>query len=165
MDPTTWPTNPVTGGPVEPAPYASYAEEPARASWRDRIDYSRWSFYGALAGGVLILIAAFVAALFVTVVDALDRPLLDATWEDAMLIGLWGLVTGGAVVLAALRTRERPDTATVPGLVMITAGVLSFFALGGFFVGGLAAIIAGVLAVAGSRSVWRVPAPRVREVA
>jgi len=153
MDPYP-PASPLAADPV-------YAEEPfdepPPRAWRERVDYAQWAFYGGLVGGVLILVAAFVAALF--------GPFLDATWEQAMLIGLWGLVTGGAVILAALRVKERPDAAAMPGLVMTAAGVLSFFALGGFFLGGLAAIVAGVLAVAGSRSVWRMPAPRVRDYA
>ena len=195
MDPRTYPTNPVTGGPVaqrgpDAAADASraategplvveddryerydYTLEPevdtieAPAPIARRLDLGQWAFYAGLAGGVLILVAGFVAALFVTAADALDQPFLDATWQDAMLIGIWGLVTGAAVVLGALRVRERPDASGIPGLVMIAAGVLSFFALGGFFVGGLAAILAGVMAVASSRSMWRMPGPRVRDVA
>jgi hypothetical protein len=181
LDPT-YPTNPVTGGPIVDDPYHRYepVEPPApRATWMDRVDSGKWSFFGGLAGGVMILIAAFVTALFLTAMatfaggiptwdwfgdDAGDRA--DNGWPEVpIFIGVWGLVTGGAVILAAMATKERPDASAMPGLVMIVAGLASFFAMGGFIVGGLLAIAAGVLAMAGSRGMWRVRAPRVRDYA
>lgn len=187
MDPT-YPTNPVTGGPayagpsyVDPVTGPHYREEPlvppSTGTWQDRVDYPRYAFYGGMAGGVLILLAAFLGALLLTAMATFGGGLPSWAWgvdddpggrddgfpEVPILIGVWGLVTGGAVLLAALRVKERPQHAAMPGILMIAAGVLSFFALGGFMLGGLLAIVAGVLAVAGSRSVWYARGPRLRE--
>ncbi|HUR68716.1 MAG TPA: hypothetical protein VM370_05670 [Candidatus Thermoplasmatota archaeon] len=169
MDPT-YPSSPVYHeAPLEPA---------APATWGERIEYARAGFYAGLAGGVLILVAAFVTALFLTAMatfaggvptwtwfdnDVRDGVVNDGWPEVPIFIAVWGLVTGAAVLLGALAVKERPDRATVPGVVMLAAGLLSFFALGGFFLGGLLAIVAGVLAVAGSRNVFGVRAPRVRD--
>lgn len=141
-----------------------YRQEPALPheppDWAPRGDHSRYAFYGGMAGGVLILLAGFIGALVLTLmaVFADVRP----AWEVPVLIGLWGLVTGGVVLLAALRVKEAPETAALAGLAMVAGGVLSFFALGGFVLGGLLAILAGVLAIAGSRSLWYARGPRIR---
>lgn len=163
------PTNPLTGGPVyEPAE----APAPPVRAWTDRIEHARWAFYAGLAGGVLILVAAFITALFVSALAGFHA-MPDGWWgvdaDDAdggfpevpIMIGLIGLVTGAAVVFGALRTKERPDRASGAGALMLAGGVLSFLATGGFLLGGVLAIAAGVLAIAGSRGVWTVRAPRV----
>lgn len=184
MDP--YPTNPLTGGVPDTTyradPYGGPAyDPPTRASPRsnDRVDYTRWAFYAGLAGGVLILLAAFVVALFLTAWATFGGGTLPGwgAWNDAadvergesgfpeipILLSIWGLVTGGAVLLAALRAREYPDRAALPGIVMVAGGLLSFFALGGFLIGGLLAMIGGVLAIAGSRTLWTARGPRVRD--
>lgn len=171
MDPL-YPTNAVTGGHV----YEEPALPPERVTWTDKIEYTRYAFYGGLAGGVLILVAAFIGALFLTAMATFGGGLPSWAWgvddqvgrddgfpEVPILIGVWGLVTGGTVILAALRVKERPMHAALPGVAMIAGGVLSFFALGGFLLGGLLAIIAGVLAVAGSRTLFYARGPRLRE--
>lgn len=177
MDPLTYPTNPLTGTSVASEPYETY-DPPTRITWSDKIEYTRWAFYGGLVGAVLILIAAFITALLLTAMATFGGGLPAWAWgfdadnngvrdngfpEVPILIGVWGLLTGGAVILAALRAKERPERAALPGLLMMTAGILSFFALGGFFLGGLLAIVAGVLAVAGSRTLWTARAPRLRD--
>ena len=192
MDPH-YPTNPVTGGPLvqeEPVIREEPVIPPDHGTWTDKVDYPRYAFWGGIAGGVLILLAAFLGALLLTAMATFGGGLPSWAWgvdddpggragrvDDApapsylgsdgfpevpIIIGLWGLVTGGATLLAALRVRERPQHAAWPGIVMIAAGVLSFVALGGFMLGGLLAILAGVAAIAGSRSVWYARGPRVR---
>jgi uncharacterized protein YacL len=130
-------------------------------SWTDRIAYTRWAFYAGLAAGVLILLAAFIGALFLSVMAAMGNQ-LSAYPQTPVLIGAWGIVTGGAVTLATLRVKERPMHAAMPGVVLVAGGVLSFLALGGFLLGGLLAIVAGVLAIAGSRAVFYARGPRLR---
>lgn len=176
MDPDPYPTNPMTGDyhsepAVPPSP-------PLRATWDDKVDYSRWAFYAGLGGGVLILLAAFLGALLFTAIAAFGGVMPGWAWwgpgadgvrvdsafpEVPILIALWGLLTGIAVVLCALRIKERPDEAAIPGIVMLVAGLLSFLALGGFLLGGVLAISGGVLAIAGARSLWGMHAPRARD--
>jgi hypothetical protein len=78
------------------------------------------------------------------------------------LFAVWGLVTGGAVLLGALKLKENHEAAAGPGAIMLVGGLLSFLVFGGFLVGGLLAIVAGVLAIAGARSVFAVRGPRIR---
>lgn len=177
MDP--YPSNPLTGGIPDTTYRPIDAPATTSARWTDRTDYARWAFYAGLAGGVLILLAAFVVALFMTAWATFGGGAVPGwgAWNDAadvergesgfpeipILLSLWGLVTGGAVLLAALRAREHPERAAIPGIIMVSAGLLSFFALGGFLIGGILAMVGGVLAIAGSRTLWTTRAPRVRD--
>lgn len=160
---------------ADPAPRVEPAYVPPRPSWAegaDRGDFVKWAFYSGIAGGVLILLGAFCLALLMTVMSFLGGPAMGWPWmgeggEDnallmALLIAVWGLFTGGAVVLGALRLKETPHASAIPGGIMLAGGILSFLVFGGFLVGGLLAIVAGVLAVAGARSVLALRGPRLR---
>ena len=163
-DPVEYRTEPA----VPPAP------RPAWAAWADKGELVKWAFYGALAAGVLILLCAFAFALMMTVMGFLGGPALgwpwftepdgDVEWSPLVpfLFALWGLLTGGAVLLGALRLKEEPHASALPGVVILVGGLLSFLVFGGFLVGGLLAIVAGVLAIAGARSVFSVRGPRFR---
>lgn len=186
MDPYPVDRAPATPGPyaASPPPYVATdpvhprvepAYTPPRPAWAagtDRADFVKWAFYSGVAGGVLILLGAFCLALLMTVMSFLGGPAVGWPWmgdagEDnsfliALLVAVWGLFTGGAVVLGALRLKETPHASAVPGAVMLAGGILSFLVFGGFLVGGLLAIVAGVLAVAGARSVFTLRGPRLR---
>lgn len=167
--------------PPGPEPVPIPAHVPPRPEWaarHDRGDFVKWGFYAGLAGGVLILLCAFTVALLMTVLGFLGAPDLawafdgDAAIDDdgwspvaPFLFALWGLLTGGAVILAALRLKETPHASAMPGVVMLLAGIMSFVVLGGFLVGGILALVAGVLAIAGARSVLLVRSPRHRGAA
>lgn len=168
----------------EPATYEAVpAYAPPRAAWAtftDKSDFVKWAFYAGLASGVLILLCAFSVALLMTVMGFLGGPTFawpwvtdpdgpgprvsDPDWSPAVpfLFALWGLITGGAVLLGALRLKENHEAAAGPGAIMLLGGLLSFLVFGGFLVGGILAIVAGVLAVAGARSVFALRGPRVR---
>lgn len=128
--------------------------------WMQRGNLREWAFIAGLAGGVLIMVGAFAVALFVTALQ-LVGPVDSNVWflDDgnfpgaALAVAVWGLVTGGVVLWGALRLKQGDDASALPGALMLIGGILSFFALGGFLVGGLAAIAAGVMAVAGAEYV------------
>lgn len=157
-----WPANP------DPSPASS------RPLYAERDRYRRGAFYLGLASGVLIITCAFLAALLMTFLGlfgawpetwwwGIDDP--DSVGEllfAAFLLGLWGLVTGALVLWGAARLRANSDNALAPGLAMTAGGLLSFLALGGFVVGGIGAIIAGVLAVAGAPPMALERGPRLR---
>lgn len=158
-----------------PDPVVVPAHRPVRPEWAqraDRGDFVKWAFYAGLASGVLILLCAFSVALLMTLMALLGGPDLDWVWAGdpdgdwspaaPFLFATWGLLSGGAVLLGALRLKEQPESSAMPGIVMLAGGLLSFFVLGGFLVGGLLAIVAGVLAIAGARSVVLVRGPRTR---
>lgn len=182
MDPDPYATNPGSYA-REPGTLPEYRVEPVagakampiRAAWEDKIHFSRWAFYAGLAGGILILLAAFLGALLFTAIAAFGGTMPGWAWwradvgdndggfpEVPILIAVWGLVTGIVVLLCALRIKERPDEAAIPGIAMLVAGLLSFLALGGFLLGGIFAIAGGVLGIAGSSHLLGTRAPRVR---
>lgn len=169
--------SPISGAtlPYYEEPAVPPPPRPAWATWTDKGDFVKWAFYSGLAAGVLILLCAFSMALLMTMMNALGGPGLawpwvdaevradgDADWLAPFLLALWGLVTGGMVLLGALRLKETPHNSAMPGLLILVGGLLSFLALGGFLLGGLLAIASGVLAVAGARSVFNVRGPRLR---
>lgn len=164
---------PPSAYPPEPVPVPAYV--PPRAAWAeraDRADFSKWAFFAGLASGLLILLCAFSVALVMMLLSALGGPDLDWVWAGdpdgewspvaPFLFALWGLLAGGAVLLGALRLKENPQGSAMPGVVMVLGGLMSFLSLGGFFVGGILAIIAGAMAIAGARSVLLVRGPRLR---
>lgn len=127
--------------------------------WSDRADLRQWAFLAGLAGGVLILVGAFALALFLTSMQLLGAGDADIWYLDddnfpgiPLAVALWGLLSGGLVLMGALRLKEMDEISAMPGVIMLVGGLLSFFALGGFLVGGLASIVAGVLAIAAART-------------
>lgn len=152
------------------------AVEPERPAWAQRTekwDLPQYGFFAGVAGGVLILLCAFSLALFLTAmaffgwgswpwVDGVQSGRADDWWVWPLGVAACGLVTGATVLLSALRVKERPDAGALAGVAMVAGGLLSFFAMGGFLLGGLLAIVGGVLAVMGSRTVVLVRAPRVQ---
>lgn len=135
----------------------------------DRLKLRRWSAFLGLCGGVLILTAAFVLALMMTFLGLFGA--WPAIWgwgsggglpiaAAALLVSIWGLLSGGLVLYMAWRVADEDENTLPAGVGLVAGGLLSYFALGGFLVGGLLAIGAGVLAVAGSKPLVLERAPR-----
>lgn len=166
MDP--YPSNPLTGGTPS---YTTHGDRGADPGWTEKADFRRWGYYAGLAGGVLILLGAFSTALFMMAAALFGADPLwwrlgdDEGWFPwlALVVGVWGLLTGALVLISAASLKESNDATVLPGIGMIVGGLLSFFALGGFLVGGILAIVGGVLAVAGARTVFGVRGPRLQD--
>ena len=179
------PVYPTSGPVADAAPL--YDETPAytppRAEWAERTEKGRfveWAFYSGIGAGVLILLCAFSVALLMTVMGFLGGPSFawpwltdpdgagpaanDAEWSPVVpfVFALWGLLTGGMVLVGALRLKENPHASALPGAIILVGGLLSFLVFGGFLLGGLLAIASGVLAIAGARSPFLVRGPRIR---
>ena len=58
-----------------------------------------------------------------------------------------GLIAGVAVLAGAVMIYARPASASTWGLVVLIFSVLSFFGMGGFFIGAILGIIGGILAM------------------
>lgn len=83
-------------------------------------------------------------------------------WGDAALtpinfiriiftsIAVLSLISGVVVLVAALLLRSRPREHTTWGTLILIFSILSFFGMGGFFIGALLGIIGGALALS-----WR----------
>lgn len=59
-----------------------------------------------------------------------------------------GVISGIAVLVGAVMIYTRPRSTATWGLVVLVFSVLSFFGMGGFFVGAVLGIIGGALALA-----------------
>lgn len=162
--------SPPPAPPIPSAPPSFSAAPPAtpRALWADRAQMREWAFIGGMVGAVLILVGAFAVALFVTVMNLVDASDPDVWFLDEanfpgapLAVALVGMLTGGLVLVGALRLKDGQDPSAIPGGAMLFGGILSFFALGGFLVGGLTAIVAGVMAISGARTVLPPRVPRV----
>lgn len=167
------PTTTATYPEARPAP-AAVADAPAWSPRRwasDRVDLLQYAFWAGLAGGVLILLGAFAISLFLMAMTLFG--VTPASWwvfdvdgpgdgdgradwfpGMAVAVAIWGLLTGGMVLLGAVRLKEGGRVTALPGVVMLMGGLLSFFALGGFLLGGIIAILGGVLAIAGASTVF-----------
>ena len=58
-----------------------------------------------------------------------------------------GLIAGVAVLAGAVMIYARPASASTWGLVVLIFTILSFFGMGGFFIGAILGIIGGILAM------------------
>ena len=70
--------------------------------------------------------------------------------------GLWfiGLISGVIVVICAIMLGSRPVEHTTWGTLILVFSIISFFGMGGFFIGAILGIAGGALALS-----WR-PAQR-----
>ncbi len=64
-----------------------------------------------------------------------------------------GLISGIVVLVGAVMIYTRPANASTWGLLVLVFSILSFFGMGGFFIGAVLGVVGGALAMA-----WR-PAP------
>lgn len=114
-----------------------------------------WSFVGLLTGGILILVGG-VAGVGMMGFGGYGMGMGHMTWTGTPApvswgwwMGIWGFLTGATAIVAAVNVRARRNVATW-GTVGIVTGALSLLAMGGFFVGALATITGGALALAAS---------------
>ncbi|MDG7006626.1 MAG: hypothetical protein JRN06_00110 [Nitrososphaerota archaeon] len=61
-----------------------------------------------------------------------------------------GLIAGIAVLVGAIMIYARPSKAPTWGLLVLIFSILSFFGMGGFFIGAILGVVGGVLAM-----VWK----------
>lgn len=117
------------------------------------------AFASLLAGGLLIVVGGFGAALMMASFGGLMgygmmqdyAGYVAPGWLAGMAwwMGVVGLVTGGIVLFAAFRLRQAPDDAVTAGTLGVVGGALSLLAMGGWFLGAALAILGGVVALAG----------------
>jgi hypothetical protein len=111
-----------------------------------------WAHACLLASGVLVLAGALASAVglgtWMTSMMEHAGPKLFAS-AIALWMGLWGLVTGALLVIAAVRVRGagREERARW-GTVAIVVGALSLLGAGGWLLGAALGVLGGILAIA-----------------
>lgn len=128
---------------------------------RQKNELLNWSYVLTLVGAALIIAGGVVGAIMMSVWTWNGSPMMGAmgmmgyygagTWPSWMptWVAVWSVAIGAVLAFAAGRINAA-QSAAAWGVVVIVAGALSFFAMGGFMLGGLAAIIGGSLAVVAS---------------
>lgn len=58
-----------------------------------------------------------------------------------------GVISGILVLVGAIMIYTRPSTAPTWGLVVLVFSILSFFGMGGFFIGAILGVVGGILAM------------------
>lgn len=126
----------------------------------------RIAFGLGLAGGILILVGGLAIPAMGMMMNGgmLGGGMMNPQQGNATSYGMlccagfggnpawaWGMaalgvVTGGVVIAASAMVPSRPHTTTL-GVALIAASAASFLAMGGFMVGALLGIAAGVLAI------------------
>lgn len=117
-----------------------------------------WSYTLTMVGAALIVAGGLAAGTVMYAWSWGGSPMMGmmgyygfADWPNWMPLWIagWSVITGGVVAFAAGRIHVGTSPAGW-GLLAVIGGALSLFAMGGFMLGALAAIIGGSLAIAGS---------------
>ncbi len=104
----------------------------------------------SLAAGVIILLGGVTSWIWHAAFFPRMGWMMGAQWFSAMMVGtsIIGIVSGAMVLLGAVMMRQKPYESHGWGVVVLIFSLLSFFGMGGFFIGAVLGIIGGVLALA-----------------
>jgi hypothetical protein len=125
------------------------------------------AFILSLIGAVLIIINAFIIAVFTTVAGAIlstvGRTLgafLGRLGGLIFLIGIVGVVIGIIILVGAFMINSEDKTRVTTGsIIVIVFSVTSFLIGGGFIIGSILCIVGGVLGLAWSPKTPPLPPP------
>lgn len=103
----------------------------------------------SLAGGIIIVLGGISAWIWHTAFYSQMSWMMGGPWFTAMIAGtsIIGIVSGALVILGALLMSFRPHESQKWGVLILVFSLLSFFGMGGFFVGAILGIIGGSLAL------------------
>jgi len=130
-------------------------------------NYPTTAYILSLIAGILIIVSSsFTAFWTYTWLVSWDAPYISRMqgammphWGDWVLspltfvrmtftvIAVLSLVSGIVILVSALLLRSRPKEHTSWGTLILIFSILSFFGMGGFFIGALLGIIGGALAI------------------
>ncbi|MER3602272.1 MAG: hypothetical protein C4339_06110 [Nitrososphaerota archaeon] len=115
------------------------------------------AFALALASGLLVLAGSLVMTWFAATWVAYAPAVCPMCGRGAMMWVTWfppmlGLISGALILIGAIMLYSRPEQSLAWGLVVLVFSVLSLFAGGGFLVGAVLGLVAGILALT-----WRPP--------
>lgn len=125
-------------------------------------------FVLSIIAGLLILVGSGTAVLWFSGGVTYGGRMMGGMmydWRGMMSgvgLGTWflgmtlvGLVSGILILLGAFMLYSQPKQALAWGTVVLVFSVLSFFGMGGFFLGGILGIVGGILAMTWKQVVTR----------
>jgi hypothetical protein len=111
-----------------------------------RLEY-RFSSELSLVSGAIILSAAILFLLHISFFPAMQWMMGPQLSNQLLITSIIGIVSGIMVIIGAIMIYAQPTHIRKWGVLIWFFASLSFFGIGGFFIGGILGIIAGSLAV------------------
>ncbi len=122
-----------------------------------RGQYPSTAFALSLVAGILIIVSGSLATFWAYAgtplwsgMMGMNRGMMGPMGFGQMIFGgmsAFGLVSGIVVLVSAILLRDRPRESTTWGVLILVFSILSFFGMGGFFVGATIGIVGGALAL------------------
>ena len=103
----------------------------------------------SIVGGVFILLFGIVVLVLASILGALLGGLGAPVDPTAILVAyaLPAIIIGIVVIALGALMLMKPTSARVLGVVVLVLSIVSFFFGGGFFLGGILALIGGILGI------------------
>ena len=111
-----------------------------------RLEY-RFSSELSLVSGAIILSAAILFLLHISFFPTMQWMMGPQLSNQVLITSIIGIVSGIIVITSGIMIYVQPLHIRKWGLLIWVFSSLSFFGIGGFFIGGILGIIAGSLAV------------------
>ena len=102
----------------------------------------------SLAAGIIIVIGSSVSSFWHTTFFPQMGWMMGQQFASGiMVLSLVGIVFGAVVIVGAILMFKKPLQTRQWGVIVLVASALSFIGMGGFMIGAILGVIAGVIAL------------------
>ena len=100
----------------------------------------------SFAAGIIIVIGSSVSSFWHTTFFPQMRWMMGQQFESGIILSsILGIVFGAVVIVGAVLMYKKPLQTRQWGVIVLVASALSFVGMGGFMIGGILGVIAGVI--------------------
>ena len=109
----------------------------------------------SLAAGIIIVIGSSVSSFWHSAFFPQMGWMMGQQFASGIIVSsLVGIVFGVLVIIGAVLMYKKPLQTRQWGVIVLAASALSFIGMGGFMIGGILGVIAGVIALRHSLQAW-----------
>jgi len=109
----------------------------------------------SLAAGIIIVIGSSVSSFWHSAFFPQMGWMMGQQFASGIIVSsLVGIVFGVLVIIGAVLMYKKPLQTRQWGVIVLIASALSFVGMGGFMIGGILGVIAGVIALRHSLQAW-----------
>jgi len=102
----------------------------------------------SLAAGIIIVIGSIVASFWHMAFLPQMSWMMGPQFASGIVVSsILGIVFGGIVIAGAILLYKKPQQSRQWGVIVLVFSALSFVGMGGFLIGGVIGIIAGIIAI------------------
>ncbi len=102
----------------------------------------------SLAAGIIIVIGSSVSSFWHTTFFPQMGWMMGQQFASGIIVSsIVGIVFGAVVIVGAVLMYKKPLQTRQWGVIVLVASALSFIGMGGFMIGGILGVIAGVIAL------------------